>query len=200
MKLAFSGLISLLFLSAFAYGQVRTLSGTVTSSADHQPIKGASVTIKNTSEGTTTDEHGRFFLRTSRAGGTLVVSFIGMQEVEAPITASDVYHFSLEPRSSSLGEVVVTALGVTREKKALGYSVQKLQGDQLNVARDENILNSLYGKVAGVQITSGGSALGSSSRITIRGNSSFGNNTPLFIVDGTPINNSSTNLDGAGGG
>src|SRR5690606_30993137 len=108
--------------------------------------------------------------------GTLVVSYVGAETIEVPLTASADYPVALKSSSGELGEVVVTALGITREKKALGYSIQELKGEELAEARDPNILNALSGKVAGVQITSGGSTVGSSSRITIRGNASFGNN------------------------
>ena len=98
---------------------------------------------------------------------------------------------SLQPDSQKLDEVVVTALGIKKEKKRLGYSVQEVQGDNLVTARETNVTNSLAGRVAGVQITGGGSGVGSTSRIVIRGEGSLipGNNSPLFVVDGIPITN-----------
>ncbi len=99
----------------------------------------------------------------------------------------------------NIDEVIVTALGISREKKTLGYAVQDISSGQLTDARDNNIVNSLSGKIAGVQVTSGGSTVGASSRLVIRGNKSFSGNEPLFVIDGTPIFNNTTNLDGGGG-
>lgn len=190
--------ILLLWVGA-AYGQTRTITGSVVSSAEGAPIEGATVSIRETNQAVVTDANGRFSISGAPLQGTLVVSYVGAETIEVPLTASADYPVVLKSSSGELGEVVVTALGITREKKALGYSIQELKGEELAEARDPNILNALSGKVAGVQITSGGSTVGSSSRITIRGNASFGNNTPLFVVDGIPINNSSTDLGGAGG-
>ncbi len=146
-------LLSLLFLgmnSAALFGQTRVLKGTVISSVDNRPIKGASVTIKGRSGGATTDDNGDFSL--SDAGlstGTLVVSFVGMQSQEIPITVSGDYTITLSPGTGSLGEVVVTALGISREKRALGYAVQNLSGDDIRKTQEVNLVNSLQGKAAG---------------------------------------------------
>ncbi len=119
--------------------------------------------------------------------------------MDVEITSSNRYDVVMETAAIGLDDVVVTALGITREKKTLGYAVQDLDGSELNKANDANIVNSLSGKIAGVQVTSGGSTVGASSRIVIRGNSSFSGNQPLFVIDGTPIDNSTTNLGGGGG-
>jgi TonB-linked SusC/RagA family outer membrane protein len=179
--------------------QVRTLTGTVLSSEDGLPLIGANVVIKGTTYGTITDVNGTFQLSYGGTGDVLEISYIGMETMEMPITDSDTYDVTMNPGAIGLGEVVVTALGITREKKTLGYAVQDVSGDDLNQAKDMNIVNSMSGKIAGVQVTSGGSTVGASSRVVIRGNASFADNQPLFVIDGTPIDNSTTNLDGSGG-
>ena len=189
-------LILVTVLSAFS--QNRTVSGTVTSSANGENMAAVTISVKGTSMGTITGDDGKYTLSVP-ATGTLVASFIGMKTIEVPLTNAAVYDFVLESESLGIDEVVVTALGYTREKKTLGYAVQSLGSEDLNTSNDANIVNSLSGKIAGVQVTSGGSTIGSSSRIVIRGNSSFSGNQPLFVVDGTPIDNSTTNLGGGGG-
>ncbi|WP_430932135.1 SusC/RagA family TonB-linked outer membrane protein [Saccharicrinis sp. 156] len=190
-------LLSIVMLSAYA--QTRSISGTVTSGKTGEKLVAVTISVKGTSIGVITDTHGNFSLEVPENAKTLVASFLGMTTIEVPISSSDVYNFSMVPENIGLDEVIVTALGVTREKKTLGYAVQELSSDDLNQANDPNIVNSLSGKVAGVQVTSGGSTIGSSSRIVIRGNASFSGNQPLFVVDGTPIDNSSPNLRGNGG-
>jgi TonB-linked SusC/RagA family outer membrane protein len=187
-----------LVTSLSAFSQNRTVSGTVTSSATGENMAAVTISVKGTSMGTITGDDGKYTLSVP-ATGTLVASFIGMKTIEVPLTSATVYDFILESESLGIDEVVVTALGYTREKKTLGYAVQSLGAEDLNTANDANIVNSLSGKIAGVQVTSGGSIVGSSSRIVIRGNSSFSGNQPLFVVDGTPIENSVTNLGGGGG-
>ncbi len=187
------------FFAGSVFGQNRQLSGTVTSAADKQPIPAVTVIVKGTQTGTTTGSDGRFVLSVKGQGGTLVFSSIGYRKLEVPITASNTYNVSMEIDVLNLDEVVVTALGISREKKTLGYAVQDINTAQLTEAKDNNIINTLSGKIAGVQVTSGGSTVGASSRIVIRGNKSFSGNEPLFVVDGTPIFNNTTNLDGGGG-
>ncbi|MEA3505422.1 MAG: TonB-dependent receptor plug domain-containing protein, partial [Bacteroidota bacterium] len=129
----------------------------------------------------------------------LEFSFVGMIKKVIPIGASNVMNVVLESEMMDIEGVVVTALGISRDKKTLGYAVQDVKGDDLSRSNEGNIVNSLSGKVAGVQVTNSSGAVGSSSRITIRGNSSFGNNQPLFVVDGTPISNASSSVSQWGG-
>ena len=189
----------ILAMSPALFGQVRNLTGTVTSSEDGAPIPGATVVLKGTSTGVITDANGTYTIPVNTSTGTLTISFMGMTTKDIEITSSNRYDVVLETAAIGLEDVVVTALGITREKKTLGYAVQDLDGSELNKANDANIVNSLSGKIAGVQVTSGGSTVGASSRIVIRGNSSFSGNQPLFVIDGTPIDNSTTNLGGGGG-
>ena len=179
------------------FAQQKQLTGTVLSS-DGLPVKLASVQVIGTKRGTTADELGEFKI-TVTVGEELEVSSIGFVTSKIKVEQKNKLVITLTRSGNDLGDVVVTALGISRSKKTLGYAVQKLDGSQLNVARDNNIINSLSGKIAGVQVTSGGSAVGASSKIVIRGNSSFGTNSPLFVVDGVPIFNNGTNLDGGGG-
>ncbi len=195
--------LNLLFLvlafSPALFGQARNLTGTVTSSEDGSPIPGVTVVLKGTSTGVITSADGTYSIPVSTSTGVLEFSFIGMTTVDVEITGSNNYDVVLEIAAFGLDDVVVTALGITREKKTLGFAVQDLDGSELTKANDANIVNSLSGKIAGVQVTSGGSTVGASSRIVIRGNSSFSGNQPLFVIDGTPIDNTTTNLGGGGG-
>lgn len=179
-----------LFCALTSYAQDRALKGRVISKTDGSGLPGANVLIKGTERGTTTNANGEFTLN-SPASAVLVVSFIGHKPTEVVAGNSSSLVVTLEEDASILGEVVVTALGITREKKALGYSVQEVGGKQLTQARTTNFVNSLSGKIAGVQVTGSNGAPGASSRILIRGASSIGsNNQPLFVVDGVPIDNS----------
>ncbi len=195
--------LALLFLLVGAititFGQVRTLSGTVSSGEDGQTLPGVTVRIKGFSGGTTTGSNGMYSISFNRDEGVLVFSFIGLKTVEVPITSSNTYNVTMEPDVLGLDEVVVTALGISREKKTLGYAVQDISAKELSEAKDNNIINTLSGKIAGIQVTSGGSTVGASSRIVIRGNASFAGNEPLFVIDGTPVFNNTTNMGGSGG-
>ena len=187
------------FFAGTLFGQTRQLTGTVTSKADKQPLPAVTVMVKGSQTGATTGDNGRFVLSVKGDGGVLVFSSIGYRKLEVPITSSNTYNVEMDVDVMNIDEVVVTALGISREKKTLGYAVQDVNAAQLTEARDNNITNSLSGKIAGVQVTSGGSTVGASSRIVIRGNKSFAGNEPLFVIDGTPIFNNTTNLDGGGG-
>ena len=193
------GLFLLLCMVAGTRGfaQQRQFIGTVLSS-DGLPVKLASIQVIGTNRGTSADEQGGFKIDAT-PGEELQVSSIGFVISKIKVSQKNNLVITLTRSGNDLGDVVVTALGISRSKKTLGYAVQKLDGAQINQARDNNIVNSLSGKIAGVQVTSGGSAVGASAKIVIRGNSSFGSNSPLFVIDGTPIFNNITNLDGGGG-
>ncbi len=165
------------------------LSGRITAKTDGSSLPGASILVKGTNRGTSTTSDGNFTL-TVPPNATLVVSFIGYITQEIPINGKRNLEITLADDAAQLSEIVVTALGISREKKALGYSVQEIQGTQLTQARETNLVNSLTGKIAGVQVTGSNGAPGASSRMIIRGSSSIGsNNQPLFVVDGVPIDN-----------
>lgn len=186
------------FAAFFAVAQVE-ISGKVTHSDTGEPMAGVNILVKNTLTGTTTDQLGRFTFSLPGDKNRLVFSFIGMITREIQVAGDTVMDLQLHPDMLMMEGVVVTAIGMKREQKALGYSVQELPGITLQQVHNDNFLNSLTGKVAGVQVTSSSGAAGSSSYITIRGASSIdGNNQPLFILDGIPISN--TALYQVGGG
>ena len=149
------------------------------------PLPGASIVIQGTSDGTTTDFDGNFSIESSQ-GSSLVISYVGY-ESQTIVVGSSQINVQLVS-DNALDEVVVTALGISREKKSLGYSVTEVSGDDINTIKDNNIASSLIGKVAGLNITNSGT-IGSGSRITLRGNNSVnGMNQALIVVDGVPIN------------
>ncbi|HOW24268.1 MAG TPA: SusC/RagA family TonB-linked outer membrane protein [Bacteroidales bacterium] len=189
----------LLFTGMQALHAQKTISGKITSSEDGSPIPGATVVVKGTTIGTTSSADGTFQLEVPDYARILVFSFVGRITRDIELGTAEEFNVILEPDIMDIEGVVVTALGISREKKALGYSVQDIKGEDLEAAKENNIVNSLAGKVAGVQIINASGAVGSSSRITIRGNSSFGNNQPLFIVDGVPVSNYSSTVSQYGG-
>lgn len=192
-----------LFLLALAIGviqgaaQVTTVRGIVTTEEDGEPVIGASVIVKGTSLGTVTDVNGRFELSGFPPSATrLLISYISLMAKEVAIAPQ--VSVTLKSDTHLLDEVVVTALGISREKKALGYTAQEVKQDALVQGKDNNLLNSLSGKIAGVRITNTQGDVGSS-RIVIRGETSIaGENQPLFIVDGIPVDNSQFNARSSG--
>ncbi|WP_370862261.1 SusC/RagA family TonB-linked outer membrane protein [Parabacteroides faecis] len=162
-----------------------------------EPVIGANILVKGTNNGVITDMEGRFSLKIPQANALLVISYIGYISQEIQVGDKRSLTIILHPATEDLGEVVVTALGIKRETKALGYSVQEVKGGSLTEARESNVLNSLSGKLAGVQISRSGNGEGGSSRIIIRGNNSIaGNNEPLVVVDGVPVNNFNSGTSG----
>ncbi|MEK9603337.1 MAG: carboxypeptidase-like regulatory domain-containing protein, partial [Flavobacteriaceae bacterium] len=169
--------------------QNRTISGIITDS-DGNPLPGASIIEAGTSNGTVSDFDGKYTIELENEDAVLKVSFIGFVATELSVGSSDNLNFSLNVEDSFLNEIVVTALGISREKKSLGYAVSEVSGENVNTIKDNNLASSLSGKVAGLQINQSGS-LGSGSVITIRGNNSItGNTQALIVVDGMPINSS----------
>ncbi|MCI0752138.1 MAG: TonB-dependent receptor plug domain-containing protein, partial [Flammeovirgaceae bacterium] len=175
--------------SGYVWSQDRTVSGRVTSAEDQTPLPGVNVVLKGSTIGTVTNADGAFTLSVPSTGGSLVFSFIGLQTQEVEIGDRTTIDVSLSLDVTQLGEVVVTAVGIEREKKALGYAVSDVKGSQIVQKSEPDIVRSLQGKVAGVNIIGSGGAVGSGTNITIRGNKSLlGNNQPLFVVDGVPFN------------
>lgn len=153
-------------------------------------LPGVSVLQKSSINGTITDVDGNFVITVEGDKAVLVFSFVGYGTKEIVVKGKEELAVVLNENVQALDEVVVTALGLKREKKSLGYATQEVKGEQVNVGNDANLLNKLTGKVAGVQITAGNSGAGSSSRVIIRGESSLSNdNQPLYVVDGVPVNN-----------
>ncbi|PCH75431.1 MAG: SusC/RagA family protein [Flavobacteriaceae bacterium] len=191
MKTKFNGVLVLLLalVVQLSFAQEKTISGTV--SDETGPLPGVSIVIKGTSTGAETDFDGNYSI-TAKQGDVLVFSYIGMDRKSITVGTSNKINITLTG-GNVLDEVVVTALGISRDKKSLGYSTQKVGGDEVSKIKDANFMNSLSGKVSGVQIKSSGT-MGGSTNVIIRGNSSLtGNNQALFVIDGVLINNSNNN-------
>ncbi|MDR2792009.1 MAG: SusC/RagA family TonB-linked outer membrane protein [Tannerellaceae bacterium] len=164
------------------------LTGTVED--EFGPVVGAALLVKGTTNGTITDLDGNFVLEGVKTGDVVQVSYVGYMPQTITLSGQASLAITLAEDSQALDEVVVTALGIKREKKALGYAMQEVKGDKLTETRDANVANALAGKVAGVQIRQNGTGVGGSTKILIRGNNSIaGNNQPLIVVDGVPIDN-----------
>lgn len=178
--------------------QSRTITGKVTSADDDSPIPGASVVVKGTTRGAVTNESGDFSIQAS-SDQTLVISFIGSVTQEVLVGNRNIINVALANDSRQLEEFVVTGLGISRSEKSIGYSVQKIDGDKLQLAQETNVLNSLAGKVSGVQVIGGASSsIGGSAKVRIRGVNGLTGGDPLYVVDGTPLanNNFSSTTDG----
>jgi len=175
------------------FAQTRNISGVVTSADDGSSIPGVTVLVKGTTIGTTTDLDGKYSLSVPTQYNTLIFSFVGMKTQEVTIGESNTIDIILQADVLVMDEVVVTALGIPREKKSLGYSTQEVQGDQVNIVKRDNFVNSLQGQVAGLNITTT-TNMGGSTNVLLRGAKSLtGDNQALFVVDGVPINNDVTN-------
>jgi TonB-linked SusC/RagA family outer membrane protein len=184
----------LLFFALTLSAYTQQISGTV-SDENGVPLPGATVVVEGTSTGVSTDFDGNYSIDASQ-GDVLVFSYVGYQSQSVSVGASSTVDVSLEP-DSLLDEVVVTALGLTRAKKSLGYSVSEISSEQVNTIKDHNLANALVGKVAGINITQSGT-IGAGSRIVIRGNNSLtGQNQALVVVDGIPINQDGINSGGS---
>ena len=171
---------------AFAQSQV---SGKVTSADDGEPIIGASIKVVGTNTGTVTDIDGNFSLVLPEGKNSVKVSYIGMQDKTITLKGGN-NKIVLNSDAKNLDEVVVTAMGITRQSKALGYSASVVGGEKLSESRTGDIMSGIAGKVAGVQISSTSSDPGASNSVVIRGVSSLsGNNQPLYVVDGVPLSN-----------
>lgn len=190
-----------MLLSSEVRAQERTVSGIVTSVEDGGPLPGVNVVIKGTTNGTATDAEGNYSLTVPQAGGTLVFTFIGLQSQEVEIGARSTVDVQMATDVQQLSEVIVTALGIEKQERSLGYAVSRIDNEELIRTQSPNALNALQGKIAGVNITSASGAPGASSRIILRGFSSIGgSNQPLFVVDGVPVNNGVVNNDDLNGG
>jgi TonB-dependent SusC/RagA subfamily outer membrane receptor len=193
-KLSF--LLVILLLSAMQVLAQRTITGNVTSADDGNGIPGVTVLVKGTSQGVLTDLDGKYSINVPKDATALQFSFIGMTTQEIALTAANVLDVVMQSEAQNLEGVVVTALGITRDKKSLGYSTQELSGEEINNAKRTNFVDNLSGKLAGVQVKSNGN-MGGSTNVVIRGSSSMtGNNQALFVIDGVPVNNDNTNNAG----
>ncbi len=181
----------LLFVGFSASAQME-ITGKVTNAETGEPVPGVSVVVKSqTTIGTTTDMDGNYQLEVPEGAQTLVFSFVGMQKLEEPINGRSTIDIAMQPSIEEMEEVVVTAIGMEREAKKLGYTVSEVSGEDLEKSASQNPFSSLKGKIAGVQISQSAGTAGASSYIEIRGAASItGSNSPLYVVDGVPIDNS----------
>ncbi len=166
-----------------------------------EPLIGASVRIKGSNYGATTDIDGKYTIETTEENPVLEYSYIGYKPQEIKANGLDRVNVDMAPDTQTLSEVVVTAFGIKRDKKMLGYAVQDVKGDALNTTGDPSVVGALDGKVAGLQMNTASTGLGGSTKITIRGNSSLtDNNQPLWIVDGVPFTDNNSSDASAYGG
>jgi TonB-linked SusC/RagA family outer membrane protein len=186
-------------MSGSVLGQ--TVTGKVTDSSDGMPLPGVSILIKGTSTGTATDVDGNYQLNVEGPQTVLVFSFLGFEAVEETVGNRSTIDVSLSEDASELNEVVVTALGIERNVKALQYSMTEVGGEEFTQARENNIANQLAGRVAGVNVSNVASGPAGSSRVIIRGNTSLqGGNQPLYVIDGVPMDNTNFGQAGVWGG
>ena len=171
--------------------QSKSISGKVISADDGQPIIGATVMVKGTTSGTITNADGQFKLNLQSREKNLIVSFVGMKTVE--VEAANGMTIKLQSDELMIDEVVVTAMGITRGKKALGYGIASVNAEEISNAKTVNPMTALQGKVSGMEVFSSPNP-GGTQNISIRGYSSFGNNQPLFVVDGIPITNTQNRI------
>ena len=203
MKKVLSLLMTLFLCVATALAQGRSISGVVLDATNHEPVIGASVQVKGVpGQGASTDINGKFTLKNVKAGAVLVVSSIGYAKKEVPVGNQTELKIQLASEDNQLQGVVVTALGIKRSQKALSYNVQEVKNDALTTVKDANFMNSLNGKVAGVNIQRSASGVGGSTRVVMRGNKSIsGDNNVLYVIDGVPVGNSADRGgDGSGFG
>ncbi len=171
----------------------RTINGKVTSSEDSTSVPGATILVKGTTVGVITNADGKYTLTLPKDKNVIIVSYVGMKTMEVILGDGTVFNFVLYPSVHELEGVVVTALGIPREKKSLGYATQEVKGDELNVVKVDNFVNTLSGRVAGVQVKTT-TNFGGSTNVLLRGSKSLtGDNQALFVIDGVPVNNDITN-------
>jgi outer membrane receptor protein involved in Fe transport len=192
LVLFFCSMISVLTL----WGQNRQITGVVSDGKD--PVIGASVQVKGTTIGAVTDVNGRYILSVPNDATTIVVKGVGLKTQELSIAGLSEINVKMVQDNVNLGEMVVTAFGIERERKTLGYSQQKVSGEEIRRSGDQNMIQGLAGKAAGVYVQGSGGTPGASSKVLLRGNVTFtGSNQPLIVIDGVPIDNS-TNQSVAG--
>lgn len=195
-KIMFLALVAI-FLSAPLFAQEKTVTGQV-SAEDGMSLPGVNVLVKGTNQGTVTDMDGNYSISVT-TDATLVFSSLGFSTREVRVGDQSVIDVTLAEDLEALDEVVVTSFGIERETKALGYAVQEIDAEDIMRTKQQNVVSSLQGQAAGVQITNSGGAPGQSARIIIRGVNSLdpnADNQPLFVIDGVPIDNSTTESPG----
>ena len=191
-NLRFTLLISFLFFTLqFSFAQEKEITGNVTTMDDGQPLPGVNILVVGTTIGTQTDFDGNYTI-TASEGDVLAFSFIGMTTENITVGSSNSINVQLQEDAELLGEVIITALGIKKERKTLTYSAQDVKGEELTRVKDANPVNNLSGKVAGLSVNRSSAGTGGSVKVVIRGNSSTRNNQPLYVIDGIPMLNTSS--------
>ena len=171
-------------LSTSLWAQTKTISGKVTNASDGTSMSNVTVSIKGKAVSTQTNPDGSFTIKAD-PGDVLIFSTIGSKPLQQTVGSSSTVNIALSNSEEALTEVVVTAMGIKKEKKALGYAVQDIKADELMKNKNPNVINSLNGKIAGVNVTNSGGSPGGSASIVIRGGTSLErDNQPLFVIDG----------------
>ncbi|MCY7350986.1 MAG: SusC/RagA family TonB-linked outer membrane protein [Cytophagaceae bacterium] len=200
IRMVLSGMLLLTTIAATSVLAQSRITGRVTSARENAPVPGVNVLVKGSTTGAVTDASGNYAI-TAPANSTLTFSSVGYAAQEVATGGRTVVNLTLTESSASLDEVVVTALGIKKEAKTLGYAIATLSSEQINVNRQPNFMNALQGKMAGVQISSLGTGPAGTSKIRIRGQSSFsGQNSPLIVINGVPIDNTNFSLNSGNGG
>src|SRR4051794_10121483 len=190
--------LSLFFFSFITATHAQMVSGKV-ADENRNSVAGVSVTVKGSSVGTTTDPHGQYTIKAGPSA-TLVFSNVGYASQEVPVNRRKQVNVTLTSSAENLATVVVTALGITKQSRGLGYSTSTVKSEELTVNRTANPINALEGKVAGLNISSLGTGPGGSSKIRIRGQSSInGTNSPLIVINGVPVDNTNFNDNASSG-
>jgi len=193
-----------IFIFTFMFGMITSpvigqtlFKGKLLSASTQQPVSGATIVNKGKKSGTSSTVDGDFSIQ-ANANDIIVISGVGIKPFEYEIKNMGFQIVSVNVQAGELDEVVVTALGIRRDKKRLGYAIQDIKGDALTTARESNVVNQLAGKVAGVTVVGSASGIGASARVTIRGERSvdLNKNQPLYVIDGIPISNAITGSNG----
>ncbi len=196
MRTQFRVILTLLIVlvAHTSYAQDKVISGTI-SDGSGLPLPGVNIIVKGTTNGTQSDFDGKYSIN-ANTGDVLSITYVGLKPQEITVAASNTINITMKEDAAMLDEVVVTALGIKREKKSLGYATQEVKGEAVSNVKSSNFVNSLSGRVAGLDIKTSGT-LGGSTNVVIRGNNSIaGNNQALFVIDGVPIDNSNSNTAG----
>ncbi len=198
-SMGFLCLLITMFSFTAVLAQERTITGEVTSRETGEALPGVNVIVQGTTQGTVTDISGNYRLNVPEDADVLTFSFIGLKEQNVQINGRSVIDVVMAEDAKQLSEIVVTAIGIEQSRRKLGYSVQEIESEEITRAPQTNLVNSMNGKLAGVNIVSSSGAPGASASIRIRGNTSIdGSNDPLFVVDGVPISNDAVG-NGVGG-
>lgn len=198
-KLLILFLVTHLLSTQHIFSQEKTISGNIVDETG-LPATGVNIIIKGTSRGAQSDFDGNYAIKAS-PGQTLIFSYLGMETQEQVIGTSATINITMKEDAQSLDEVVVTAMGIERAEKTLGYAVSSVKSEDFEEARETDVLQALQGKLSGVQITGGGGGVGTSTKITVRGLTRiFGDNNPLWVIDGVPISDSNSSDGGISGG